>query len=574
MTLGSRRFAAAVSCGALIVVAVFLLFSWTAPGGFFGRTPFNLGGFYDSQARALFHGHWNANADAFFVERITIGGKYYMYFGPWPSFLRMPLLLVTSGLDGKLTHLSLLIAVTTLLVAVGRLLWDIRGLMGASDRPSRSELLAVAGFVALVGCGSTVVFLSASAWVYDEAILWGAAWATWSLHFVVSYIRSPSRARLALACMTTTLAILSRQTAGAIGTLLLGGLFVVNFVMTRRHQRVRDLGARLARITGVDDRLDGQQPWSTLVAAVVPIGAFVAVNEARFGTLFRAPFEKQDLLLRVARRRQVLAANGNGFVSWREVPTNVVRYFRPDGLTLHRLFPFIDFGDATRVLGHVARDPENPTASVTVTATLLLLLAVGGAAVVFAPKLARHVRADDTRVLRMPVVASAVIFLPTLVFPAASERYKADLVPLFVTAGAVGLYAGARLVRRHGRKGALVVAIAVILAAFNVCTNLALTLDFQRGYGSFVSANERAGYVSNQIKWTRRFGLEPRASFVDWDPRTSAGRPPAAPIGTFLSIADCSQLQLSDGYEWLELHLRDPGSTCRALGYGLRAAQP
>ena len=76
MTLASRRFAAAVCVGALIVVAVFCVFSFTAPGGFFGRTPANLGSFYDAQARALFHGHWDADSKAFNVERFRVDGKF------------------------------------------------------------------------------------------------------------------------------------------------------------------------------------------------------------------------------------------------------------------------------------------------------------------------------------------------------------------------------------------------------------------------------------------------------------------------------------------------------------------
>ncbi len=565
MTAGARRFTVAAVTGAFVAVAIFLVFSITAPGGFFFRTSYNLGGFYDAQARALFHGHWNAGPKAFFIERFNVDGKFYMYFGPWPSFLRMPLLLLTSRFDGRLTHLSLVLAIVTLFIGVGRLLWDIRALTDPRAEPSRRELVAVAGFVALIGVGSALVFLSASGWVYDEAILWGAAWAMWSLHFVISYLRTASLRSLVLASAATTFAILSRESVGAIGALVLGALFLVDLLRTRHREVARNVGRRLAALAGIDNRPGPGRPWSALLAAAVPIGAFVAVNEVRFGTLFSAPWQKQDLGALTPNRQAVLAANGGGLVSWREVPTNLVRYFRPGAFTVSRLFPFIDFGTNTTVIGHAARDPEGLTASVTITATLLLLLAIAGAAVVVVPRLGRRAGLQHMRILRLPVVASAAVFVPSLIFPAAAERYTADLVPFFATAGGVGIYAVARLTRRGGLRR-MIVGVVVMLALFNVWTNLALTLNFQRRYQG-VTASERGDYVSKQIKWSKWFGITPRADFVDWDPRENTPQPAPARIGTFLSIANCSELRLSNGSEWLELNFRDPQAVCRALGF-------
>src|SRR5712692_8176453 len=79
--------------------------------------------FYDVQARALFHGHWNVPKGSLNIEAFVVGGKDYMYFGPFSSLLRMPVLAVTDRLDGQLTALSMLLAwlVTGLFSAL--LLW-------------------------------------------------------------------------------------------------------------------------------------------------------------------------------------------------------------------------------------------------------------------------------------------------------------------------------------------------------------------------------------------------------------------------------------------------------------------
>src|SRR2546421_3019582 len=82
--------------------------------------------FYDIQARALFHGHWDVPKGSLRIEGFVVGGKEYMYFGPFPSFLRMPIFAVTDGLDGQLTALSMLLAWVVTGVFSSLLLWRVR----------------------------------------------------------------------------------------------------------------------------------------------------------------------------------------------------------------------------------------------------------------------------------------------------------------------------------------------------------------------------------------------------------------------------------------------------------------
>jgi hypothetical protein len=109
----------------------------------------------------------------------------------------------------------------------------------------------------------------------------------------------------------------------------------------------------------------------------------------------------------------------------------------------------------------------------------LVLVAVVGMLVVFVPPIARRVRTGRARELRLPVVATAAAFLPTLVLAVVHERYMADLTPLFAVTGIVGLYALAAVVReRPGWRRAGTVIIVVLLIV-NVWTNVALTIEFR-----------------------------------------------------------------------------------------------
>ena len=74
------------------------------------RPALPLGGFYDLQAHSLLRGRLNVPAAPLLTEAIFLHGKAYMYYGPWPAVLRMPIALFTHQFDGRLTQLSMLLA--------------------------------------------------------------------------------------------------------------------------------------------------------------------------------------------------------------------------------------------------------------------------------------------------------------------------------------------------------------------------------------------------------------------------------------------------------------------------------
>ena len=58
----------------------------------------------------MFHGHLSLANGALGLEGFVHAGRTYTYFGLFPSIIRIPILLVTSSLDGKLTATSILLA--------------------------------------------------------------------------------------------------------------------------------------------------------------------------------------------------------------------------------------------------------------------------------------------------------------------------------------------------------------------------------------------------------------------------------------------------------------------------------
>ena len=119
--------------------------------------------FFDIQARALFHGHLDVPPGSLGIEAFVVDGRHYMYFGPFLALLRMPVLLVTDRLDGRLTALSMLVGWFVLAAAVTVLVRRVRRRLRGDAPVGRFEAVGLAAVVATVTGGSTVVYLAVAA---------------------------------------------------------------------------------------------------------------------------------------------------------------------------------------------------------------------------------------------------------------------------------------------------------------------------------------------------------------------------------------------------------------------------
>jgi hypothetical protein len=568
--LPRRRFFVACAAGGVVAAAVF---AWVV---FQGRrdvlapeAPEVLGGFYDAQARGLLHGHWDVPAKALSFERFTIDGRYYMYFGPWPAVLRMPIIAFTDDYDGRLSRLSMLLAFVILLVFAARLAWQARTLLQGEGPVSRATLISASGFVFIVGCGSTTLFLAARAWVYYEAILWGIAWAVASFSFLVAYLVTPRARHLAWAGVTATLALLSRASVGVGPVIALAAVLAVQvthrIAATWRRRSARPSHRALARWLGVSDTTANQTPWRTAIAVVMPIALYAYVNYAKFGSLFSLPYDKQDVLLRFSERRAALAAS-NQLFSLKYAPTNLVQYLRPDAIGFDRLFPWVTFSSPPRVFGDVPYDNIEPTASIPAVSTLLFTLAmVGVVAAVRAARRARDQAVRNAAVLRVPLLAAALATAGTLVIADLIHRYEGDFVPVLVIGAAAGLFwlpmllAGRRSAARRLVAGAL-----AVLAVWSVLATLSLTLQYQRAYSAFQPAEVRARFVGFQLDVSDALGLGPPTDIHRGPtppvmkgqefPRTTA------PLGRLFIVGNCASVYQSTGKYWQPVEEPPPGA--------------
>lgn len=489
------------------------------------------GNFFDAQARALLHGHWNVSPSQLAFEGFRIHGKTYTYFGPWPSVLRMPFLELAPSTYGRLTRLSMFLAFATLMAGIVALHWRIRGLFRAEAPLSRGETIVAVAVPIVVGCGSSMLFLAGRAWVYHEAILWGVAWATVSYERILAFMRSPSGARLAVASLTATLAFSSRASVGVGPVVALGLVFVSRLVRAVRAKQVRS-----------------ERGWilGTLGAVLVPAVSYMYVNWSRFGSFFTVPWSRQVLFSLDAAARRPLAANGGSYFSLKFVPTTFLAYLRPDALSRNSLFPWVTFPRShPPVIGKVLVVLDL-TSSVPASMPALTLLAVVG---ITAACSWRFARTRDARVLRVPLIGAGVGVFLTLSIGFVSERYVSDWVPLLALGGLTGIHAllhrrRSREPGRSRRASTALLALVAVLAVSSLWINGSLALLYERLYNP-APESLRTGMLGFQYAIDRAIGGGASESESGPDLRSQPVK-----AGTTAIVGDCAALYWSDGQAW------------------------
>lgn len=546
-----RRLALAGAAGA---VAAFVVFAVVLLSDGRGLLPHDFyGNFYDLQARAWFHGRWNLPAGSIGIEAFIVHGRTYTYFGPVPSVLRIPVLLATSALDGRMTRISMLVAQAVALWALARLLLAGRSLVTGREPAARFE--AVLAGVMVFGLGASMtVFLGAVPWVFHEAILWGVAIALWSAYFLVTYVLSgdtPSERSLLRLVAAGGFAIAALMTRPPVGAGAVAGVAVVALL---------DLVRALWTSRGERVLSDPRRPRAVLVhvgtaaaAVLAAVVIYAAVNQAKFGSLFHLPIEKQTVSQLSPHRLKVIHDNGGSSFSATYVPTNLAQAVRPDAFSWQRSFPFVNFPRwKPNVIGGADFDTIDWSSSLSAAAPLLSLLALLGVAAMVVP--ARLGLEDRTRRVLLVLVGMGAAVVTFATFDYLANRYLNDLYPPLALASVVGFWSltallGRVRVRRRSVKWlpASALVMAAVLALWGAWFNAGLGLEASRVLSPTEDGGVRAAWLRTQLDLTPGSGLP----FDVRQEATLPGHP--GPRDQALIVGRCDGLYLSNGDTWVDV---------------------
>ncbi len=543
-----RRLAVATSAVAAVVWLLFVVVLT------YGRLdvvhPETFGNFYDAQARALLDGRIAVDPDQVGFEGFRVGDRTHIYQGLVPALARVPVLAVTDRLDGRLTALSMSVGMAVALGHLVLLAVVARRLVRGDDPVGRAEVVAVAATVGALGA-SPLLFLSAKAWVYHEALLWGAALTIASLAHLLRWaerVRADDRAGsgpLAWSGLFAVLAVNSRFSTG-LGALAALGLVGSVVLLGRWAARGRpEVAGRIARWSGIPVPLGAGRALGVLVAtAVLALGSYAVVNHARFGTLFGLPIERQGVASSDPQFRAALAANGGSLFGLKYTPSVLTQLLRPDALGVRGEFPFVGFPSARPAdLNDAVFAERDRSTSLPTSAPLVLGLAVVGLVAMARP---RHWSRDGgAAAARLPVIGSTVSMAGIAVLGYIANRYQVDLLPGLAVAAVVGVaglsrrWAGAPVARRA------LAGVAVAGALWGAWVNTGVALQYQREIAAGAWDGSRAAWLGLQT----RLGPVPEVVRV---PVTSP-LPPAGPLGRVAVVGRCDAVYRSDSEIWLFL---------------------
>ncbi len=514
---GRRRFtwASLIAIALTAVPFIWILWSDWGPATPFRQSIFE-NNYFDLQARSIFHGHLSLPNGILGIEGFVHDGRTYTYFGLFPSIIRMPILLVTSSLDGRLTPSSMLLAWVLTGLFVSLLLWRVRYLLRGDCAMGRLEATAYGVVMATIMGGTIWMLLASITYVFNEDIAWSICLTTATIFALLGVMERPSSGRVLACGLLILCANFDRATTGwacVVGAGLVAVWFLLGF-------------------GGSENRR-----WfvPVLLAGLVPLVLACALNYAKFGVPFGVRITDQVWSHVNAYRQKFLAANHNSEVGTEYVPTNIVTYLRPDNLSLSRVFPFITLPTSPpKALGGVLFDKLYRTASVPASTPLLFLLSIWGLATAFRPRAVGLVART-----RLPLLAVASAAAALLLWGYIGPRYLGDFVPLLVLASAVGL---ADIFRRlEGRRRTVRVAAVAVIAAlglFSIAANIGMAIVPNEEWTSSQAVN----YVGAQKAISDLTGhpLQGRLS-------RGSSLPPWAPAGQLYVIGDCSGLYISNG---------------------------
>jgi hypothetical protein len=555
-----RALAWAWTAGSAPVVAVF---TWLLMAGAWAplqRQFFD--DFFDHQARAFLDGRWDLPPGAAGFEGFVIDGRTYIYFGPFPALLRIPLFLVTDRFDGRLTTISMFLAMIVLAVAAHRLNLAVRELVRGTAPVTRVERLATAGLAVAV-LGGIPLWLASVAAVFHEAILWGLALTVAALASTLRWLRVPTGRGLAATAALTAAAVASRQ---PLGLALLTGLGLLALVVAVSHLAARRSGTAPAFLPGAS--LAG-----VVLVCIVGGLACAVPNLIKFGDPIGPPIERHIVSYSLAERMEFLEANDGSYFSADFVPTTVLQYGRPDALAFQGEFPWIDFPpEGPRVLGGAVFDSVEWASSVPSTMPALVILAVPGAV-----WLVRAVRRRDLGVGLLALwVGSWAGAVGALTIGYVGHRYLGDMAPIVIVPALCGAHvllaraaahrtseadaphpdggpaAGASRSRPRRVAGRVAVGVLAGLVVFGAYVNLALGIQYQRERGFNIPEEwrtELAGWRAD-LPGVRRTVVE----VAPTDDRL----PRQASDGTLAVVGDCLGLYQRVGDTWYGID-RGPG---------------
>jgi hypothetical protein len=505
-----------------------------------GRTALSLpfaSNFFELQADAFQKGHLYVPPGSLGIEGFVHDGHTYMYFGPLPALLRLPVMYITHDFDGHMTLVMMGIAFAIYALMLSRLTWQVRRLV-LPGRPVTALDATLGGlFIAAATGGTTLTYDASLPWAYHEIYLWQSAILISAASWLIRAAEEPTWVSLRWIGFLAMCAVATRTTGGF-------GLCVAVLAQAawfRFRPRTAEHRARAG--------------W-LLAAALVALGLGVAYNWAKFDNAYLFPLQDQVWTQVNAHRRAALAANGGHLTGLQFFWTGVVNYFSPEGIRFVGYFPWVTLpAHNARGYGGAFIDQSYRTGSVTAFSPLLLVLALSAL-----PVLVRDRHNRDLRRVLPALLGTFVMTGGVMAYGYVAYRYTTEFLPGLVLFGLIGLWGvWARVAARvhASSRRAVRLARVPLVGVTAVLTGFAILANMSVGFAA-AATTYRGAPLARYVSLQDRLSGGPGTTFSRLVGHSDA-LPAAGETDQLHITGDCSELFLNTGdatQPWIEVAAR------------------
>ncbi|MFM8857781.1 MAG: hypothetical protein ACKOI2_11390, partial [Actinomycetota bacterium] len=305
-----------VCCAAFTSLYVF---GWSTHWTFDSATSslFLQNSYFTEQARSILAGHLWIDPQAHPWECFFVDKKCYGYFGIAPSVIRIPFLFL--GGNEVFENAALFISVASGIASWAGIDLCSRVIKSAGIQQESWVPLGMMSAAILIGPAGLLMLLI-DPYVYQESIAWSIAGTMIAVNFFWRWWHFRSDHLLLLATFAMVIASGARPTSAFVGTVMALGSWC--YLRTESSLTLR------THIV-------------LTMLAILPVMTTLAVMVLKFGSLL-PPYETYQSR-QALDFQQVLIMNPGLTNGFRNLPTTLFAYLRPDSIRLESTEPFVGF---------------------------------------------------------------------------------------------------------------------------------------------------------------------------------------------------------------------------------------
>ncbi len=379
-------------------------------------------------------------------EGLDIRGKKYIYQGPFPALLRIPLNYFWPTHYGDWSRLSCLLAALLALGAIWRLFG--KSLLQNYQSNATSKVYFPIFLTLSFGLGTPVLFLVSVATIYHEPILWGLATSLW--------------------CIAIYHSLLSKQTA-SFASVALMGLFASCSLLSRVTFGVPVLALSFfaAVLTIKKFSLANANHWIVsrkALLSLIPAGAGIAIQLWYNYARFLSPLKFMDYSVFYFNPEKF-----GGNLNPARMFSTIYNYFGVRTECFIPKKPFFVMETSWYDNPEIFFGWREPTSSLTLSSSWLVLLALAGFVWVIQKK------KFSVLIASAPFLAEAILIL---CYSFVSERFSAEFLPLLCFFAAFSFKPGSWLSGKLGK------CLVTLLAVLNIGVSILATLSWHTFYAA------------------------------------------------------------------------------------------